>query len=132
MATLNISVPTAGVKVADKGDLAAIKKKYGVSDDDFNDMGLAELGARLSGAVKRAIASKKLPATPTDKEVTEFLSSWEGLGGRKGNPLTRYNNAVKAGNTPAKELDQMADEAADYILAQKKGSVGGETTSPSA
>ena len=114
MPELTISVPTAGVKLVEKASIEKIKKQYGVSDDDFNDMALAELGARLSGAVKRAITADKpkLPATPTDSEVRDFLTAWEGLGGRKGNPLTKYTNMVKGGTASAKELDQAADEAA--------------------
>jgi hypothetical protein len=123
MPKLVVSVPTAEVRITENGSLKDIKEKFGVSDDDFISMGLAELGARLSGAVKRAIAGKKLPPKPTDAEVRDFIASWDGLGGRKGTPLTRYNSMVKAGTYTKKELDQAADEAADFILSQKSSNV---------
>lgn len=134
MPELTISVPTAGVKLTEKASIDKIKKQYGISDDDFNDMALAELGARLSGAVKRAIAATpaKLSATPTDDEVRTFLGEWDGLGGRKGNALTKYTNMVKAGTSTQKELDAAADEAADFILSKKSGSGEATTSAPSA
>lgn len=129
MSTVTISVPTAGVKISDNLTADQMKSKYKLSDEMYDDMAAAELSTRISGAVKRAIEGKKLPATPTNGEVKDFVKNWDGLGGRKGTPLTRLATLQRSDKIVSKEeMNKAIDEATDYLISQKSGS----STIPSA
>ena len=121
MNDLVINIPSLGVRIAEKGNAATIKAKFKLSDEDYESMANAELASRLAGAVKRAVESGKLPKTATKAEVAAFIAKWDGLGGRKGTPLTRYNSALKSDkNVSEEEMNDLIDEAAEYLVSQKR------------
>ena len=120
MPKLVISVPTAELRITDEATASAIKTKFKLTDEDYDGMAMAELGARLAGAIKRAIESKKLPAKPTVEQATKFLSEWGGLGGRKGNPVTRYQTLSKSDKATEKEIAQAREEAVNYLMNEGK------------